>query len=44
MYQCGSIIVVRKLPVESWYKMIGDSTDADVIPERHDSWEHLKEN
>ncbi|VCY84089.1 Insertion sequence IS5376 putative ATP-binding protein [Escherichia coli] len=26
MYQRGSIIVVSQLPVENWYKMIGDST------------------
>ncbi|WP_437178344.1 ATP-binding protein, partial [Escherichia coli] len=31
MYQRGSIIVVSQLPVENWYKMIGDSTHADAI-------------
>lgn len=34
MYQRGSIIVVSQLPVESWYKMIGDSTHADAILDR----------
>lgn len=34
MYQLGSIIVVSQLPVESWYKMIGDSTHADAILDR----------
>ena len=34
MYQRGSIIVVSQLPVENWYKMIGDSTHADAILDR----------
>lgn len=34
MYQRGSVIVVSQLPVESWYKMIGDSTHADAILDR----------
>lgn len=34
MYQRGSIIVVSQLPVESWYKMIEDSTHADAILDR----------
>ncbi len=34
MYQRGSIIVVSQLPVDSWYKMIGDSTHADAILDR----------
>ncbi|WP_338235455.1 ATP-binding protein [Escherichia coli] len=33
-YQRGSIIVVSQLPVENWYKMIGDSTHADAILDR----------
>ena len=33
MYQRGSIIVVSQLPVENWYKMIGDS-HADAILDR----------
>ncbi|HAY0358815.1 TPA: ATP-binding protein [Escherichia coli] len=32
--QRGSIIVVSQLPVENWYKMIGDSTHADAILDR----------
>ncbi|WP_284324924.1 ATP-binding protein [Escherichia coli] len=31
MYQRGSIIVVSQLPVENWYKMIGDPKHADAI-------------
>ncbi|PAV10504.1 ATP-binding protein [Arsenophonus sp. ENCA] len=34
MYQKGSIIVVSQLPIENWYKMIGDSTHADAILDR----------
>jgi DNA replication protein DnaC len=34
MYQKGSIIVVSQLPVDNWYKMIGDSTHADAILDR----------
>ncbi|EFJ2992975.1 ATP-binding protein [Escherichia coli] len=34
MYQRGSIIVVSQLPVENWYKMIGDSTHTDAILDR----------
>ncbi|EEY5883174.1 TPA: ATP-binding protein [Escherichia coli] len=34
LYQRGSIIVVSQLPVENWYKMIGDSTHADAILDR----------
>lgn len=34
LYQRGSILVVSQLPVESWYKMIGDSTHADAILDR----------
>ncbi|WP_032116571.1 IS21-like element helper ATPase IstB [Candidatus Arsenophonus nilaparvatae] len=34
MYQKGSVIVVSQLPIENWYKMIGDSTHADAILDR----------
>lgn len=34
MYQRVSIIVVSQFPVESWYKMIRDSTHADAILDR----------
>ncbi len=40
MYQRGSIIVVSQLPVENWYKMIGDSTHADAILESTGSWQY----
>ncbi|SPP32619.1 hypothetical protein ARAF_2960 [Arsenophonus endosymbiont of Aleurodicus floccissimus] len=40
MYQKGSIIVVSQLPIENWYKMIGDSTHADAILDRKRHWNH----